>query len=116
MRAYLTIPLVCAKGKSDCNLEFQITTFDTSGSEDLIRITACLNNVCKLNSCRSYMKNTNKAFDSNSNASWAIIPTVDLENILRNRYTQFQITVSTNNNAFGQFLNSISSPKITVII
>lgn len=114
VRVYSTIPVVCVQGKSACSLEFQMTTIDLAGNEDLIRVAACSNNVCKISGCRSVMKNTDKTFDSNTNASWAIIPTIDTENILQKKIAQFQITVSANDNVNGAFWNSVASPKINV--
>ena len=46
LRVYSTLPILCKPGVVNCSIVFEVSTIDTLGNEDLIRIAACANNDC----------------------------------------------------------------------
>ena len=114
IRVYSTLPILCTTGKSDCEFEIQLQTIETSGNEDLIRVAACSNNVCKIQGCRSLMRKNKKQFDTSLAAAWAIIPTLDSANLLQTKSLQISIKVSSISNVNGIFWKNASIPNIQV--
>ena len=46
LRVYSTLPVLCDSDAVNCSLSFQISTIETVGNEDLIRISGCADNDC----------------------------------------------------------------------
>ncbi len=108
---YSTLPILCNPGILNCSLNFELFTIETASNQDLIRIDACSNSDCSKKGCFSSILNNLNYLNSNYSAQWGIVPTIDPNNQLANRYLNFSISLVSAQNLASFWLN-VSLPSI----